>query len=274
MLDAWGQRHDPVAEPPRIACLVPSITELLFDLGLGDRVVARTGFCIHPDPQVRNVTKVGGTKDVNPKRLLALRPTHLIVNIDENRREIVELLRPYIPHVIVTHPCIPEDNLSLYALLGHVFRAESSAEQIAQRFQQAMSRAKALASRWPTEPVLYLIWKDPWMTVARSTYISAMLALVGWRTLPDVVEPRYPVLSEEDTSWHAAKRIFLSSEPYRFSEQDRVDLRQRLGSSHAHICLIDGEMASWYGSRAIAGIDYLVRLRCETPFWDASVIRS
>ena len=113
--DAIGQRFAPFAHPAnlRIACLVPSITETLFALGLGEQVVARTGFCIHPDPAVREVPKVGGTKDVNIARLIETEPTHVIVNIDENRKETVDHLRRVIPHVVVTHPNLPEDNATL-----------------------------------------------------------------------------------------------------------------------------------------------------------------
>ena len=110
--DAIGLRHTRFHSPARlrIACLVPSITETLFALGLGDRVVARTGFCIHPADGVREVPKVGGTKDVNVAKLIATEPTHVIVNIDENRKDTVDHLRRVIPNVVVTHPLVPEDN--------------------------------------------------------------------------------------------------------------------------------------------------------------------
>ena len=98
---------------PRIASLVPSITELLVALGLGEFLVARTGFCIHPAEAVRAVPKVGGTKDVNLAKLRGLAPTHVIVNVDENLRETAEALREFVPTLIVTHPQRPADNLAL-----------------------------------------------------------------------------------------------------------------------------------------------------------------
>ncbi|MBS0314659.1 MAG: ABC transporter substrate-binding protein [Proteobacteria bacterium] len=260
--DAIGTRHRRFHSPERarIASLVPSLTETLFALGLGDRVVARTGFCIHPDPAVREVPKVGGTKDVNVAKLLATEPTHVIVNIDENRRDTVEHLRRVVPHVVVTHPLTPEDNVALFALFGHVFAVADAAAAQAAAFAQALQRARAVAAALPRESVLYLIWKDPWMTVARDTYVSAMLATVGWQTLPMQSERRYPELVAGDALWQQADRVLLSSEPYAFDERHVAPL---IATEHpaGPITLIDGEMTSWYGSRATLGLDYLAALR-------------
>ncbi|MBU6438489.1 MAG: ABC transporter substrate-binding protein, partial [Betaproteobacteria bacterium] len=193
--DALGTEHAPAEGPVRIASLVPSLTETLFALGLGDQVVARTGFCIHPRDGVRGVPKVGGTKTVNLARLRALAPTHCLVNVDENELHMVDALRAFVPHVVVTHPAAPQDNLSLFALLGALFDRDAAAVVLTARWQAAQD---ALL-RTPHTPcrVLYLIWKDPWMTVARGTYISQMLALIGAHTWPTIEAPasgaaRYP----------------------------------------------------------------------------------
>ncbi|UCE32855.1 MAG: cobalamin-binding protein, partial [Burkholderiales bacterium] len=103
-VDAVGTVHRPAGDDARIVSLVPSITELLCDLGLADRLVGRTGFCIHPRERLRDVPKVGGTKDVRIERVRALAPTHLIVNIDENDKAIVDEIAAFVPHVLVTHP--------------------------------------------------------------------------------------------------------------------------------------------------------------------------
>ena len=154
VVDAIGQRHARFANPSalRIACLVPSITETLFALGLGNKVVARTGFCIHPEPAIRDVPKVGGTKDVNVGKLIETEPTHVIVNIDENRKETVDHLRKVIPHVIVTHPMIPEDNATLFQLLGHIFSADDTALRLARALATALTRARTVGASRPLAP--------------------------------------------------------------------------------------------------------------------------
>lgn len=260
--DATAQRHARFHSPARlrIACLVPSITETLFALGLGDRVVARTGFCIHPEDGVREVPKVGGTKDVNVAKLIATEPTHVIVNVDENRKDTVDHLRRVIPHVIVTHPLVPEDNATLFALLGHIFSVEDAALSLARELAAALANARNVGATRATETVLYLIWKSPWMTVSRDTYVSAMLATVGWKTLPVQAEKRYPEIAADDSVWHNADRVFLSTEPYLFDDGHVAALRDDLHLQQP-IELIDGEMTSWYGVRAIAGLNYLANLR-------------
>ena len=260
--DAIGLRHTRFHSPARlrIACLVPSITETLFALGLGDRVVARTGFCIHPADGVREVPKVGGTKDVNVAKLIATEPTHVIVNIDENRKDTVDHLRRVIPNVVVTHPLVPEDNARLFALLGHICSADDAALALTRDLAAALADARNVGAMTAAEAVLYLIWKNPWMTVSRDTYVSAMLATVGWKTLPLQAERRYPEIAADDTAWQTAERILLSSEPYLFDE-GHVSALQRDLQLTQPVALIDGEMTSWYGVRAIAGLRYLADLR-------------
>ncbi|AWI79400.1 cobalamin-binding protein [Parazoarcus communis] len=256
--DAFGNRHLPAGAAPRIVSLVPSLTELLCELGLSEALVGRTGFCIHPRETLRKVAKVGGTKDVKLDVVRALEPTHLVVNIDENRRETVEALAGFVPNVIVTHPCVPQDNFALYSLFGGIFGREAEAAALSAGLQDALDEAAAVKAEYGEEAVLYLIWREPWMTVSRATYISAMLGAVGWQSLPAEDEPRYPELDWSAPWMSGVARVFLSSEPYRFTARHLAEvgaLAQRPSG------LIDGEMASWYGSRAIEGLRYLAGLR-------------
>lgn len=269
-IDAIGQQHDTASGEVRIASLVPSITELLFDLGLADRIVARTGFCIHPEPAVRAVEKVGGTKDVKVDRLRALAPTHVIVNIDENRKETVDEIRSFVPHVIVTHPCRPDDNFALYTLLGGIFDKQTEAARLSFNLREALDALRA--RKWTPRRVLYAIWQDPWMTVSRATYISQMLALVNWSTWPDdalvacvdgdcsrpnAEGERYPTFKWSDALVRELDAVLLSTEPYRFTEDHADALERQIGKP---VLLVDGEMLSWYGSRAVAGVKYLQAL--------------
>ena len=264
--DAIGRPHARFANPAslRIACLVPSITETLFAMGLGDQVVARTGFCIHPEPAVRDVPKVGGTKDVNIARLIDTEPTHVIVNIDENRKADVDHMRKVIPNIVVTHPMVPDDNIALFRLLGHIFSADEAANRLANELAAALAGARAVGAQLPPQTALYAIWKNPWMTISRDTYVSAMLETVGWKTLPVQAEKRYPEVATDDTVWHLTERIFLSSEPYSFGEEHIDELRSTMRLTQP-IELIDGEYVSWYGVRAIAGLIYLADLRRSKP---------
>lgn len=248
---------------PRIASLVPSVTELVIALGLGPCLVARTGFCIHPAEALRDVPKVGGTKDVNLTKLRALAPTHVIVNVDENRRETAEAVASWGAQLIVTHPRSPEDNLALFAQLAEAFGDRPGVVAAADALADELRHELEATVTGPPTPVLYLIWKDPWMTVARDTYVSRMLAQVGWRTVPertggDAGAARYPALQGTESWLAGVEQVLLSSEPYRFDER-HVDAARALCPG-ARVRLVDGELLSWYGPRAAAGLRYLRRL--------------
>lgn len=259
LVDALGGMHRPVAPHavPRIVSLVPSITELLCELGLARWLVGRTGFCVHPAEVVRAIPKVGGTKDVQEEKVRALAPTHLIVNVDENSKEVVDRLARFVPHVIVTHPLAPRDNLALYRLLGGIFGAEERAEALCASFEHEYAALAAAPKRAP-QTVLYCIWKDPWMTVAGDTYIARLLAEVGWQSPPLASDGvRYPAFDWTPELVRATDRVLLASEPYRFTPAHVVALERQLGKP---VQLVDGEMLCWYGSRAIAGLAYLREL--------------
>ena len=241
----------------RIASLVPSLTELLFALGLGPRVVARTGFCVHPR-EARAVPKVGGTKDPDLAMLRALAPTHLVVNVDENRREDVDAARAFVPNVVVTHPLAPIDNVALFATFGEVFGCRTRADTLVRELHAALASVEDAMRGIARERVLYLIWRKPWMTVSRDTYVAATLARAGLDTLPERASRRYPAIDDDDPAWRDADRVLLSTEPYAFRERDRASLARATGK---RVDLVDGEWTSWYGSRAIDGLRALAQYR-------------
>jgi ABC-type Fe3+-hydroxamate transport system substrate-binding protein len=245
----------------RIVSLVPSLTELLFALGLDEQVVGRTGFCIHPRDKVRAIPKVGGTKTVDVEKVRALAPTHLVVNIDENEKPTVDEIARFVPNIVVTHPLTVEDNLSLYRSFGATFGREREAADLVASLQVALADARA--RHWRTCSVVYLIWKDPWMTVSADTYIASMLAQVGLRTEAPVTGKRYPEIDWATFDAAARDYVLFSSEPYRFRDRHLQEFAavQRLPASRCR--LIDGEMASWYGPRAIEAVRYMIDYRCR-----------
>lgn len=259
LIDAVGTHHQPATGPVRIVSLVPSLTELLFTLGLGDQIVGRTSYCVHPAAAVAAVPSVGGTKKVKQGLLRELAPTHVILNIDENTRPMAEQLAEFVPHLVVTHPLGPEDNLGLYTLLGGIFQRHEQAWMLAQRLQTQLIRLQHTTRDWPRRRVLYLIWRKPWMTVSRATYIARTLALVGWDTLPVHVTQRYPAIDMPALLAERPDLVLFSSEPYSFGTRDIETFAADYAYPLSRLALIDGELVSWYGSRAITGLDYLYR---------------
>ncbi|NRR33273.1 ABC transporter substrate-binding protein [Oxalobacteraceae bacterium] len=252
--DALGTVH--LAAPQaRIVSLVPSITELLCTLGLAGQIVGRTGFCIHPAEVVSAIPKIGGTKDVNLDKIRKLAPTHLVVNIDENEKPTVEALAEFVPNIVVTHPNTPYDNLALARLMGAIFCAEARAEAWCAEFDAAYAALLA-APKGPPQTMLYCIWQDPWMSISRDTYIANMLAQIGWQ-VPELGTARYPRFDWSEPLVDGIDGVLLSSEPYRFTEAHADALERQIGKP---VLLVDGEMLSWYGSRAVDGLKYLQAL--------------
>jgi hypothetical protein len=249
----------------RIASLVPSLTELVVELGLADQLVARTGFCIHPALQLRHVPKVGGTKDVNLAKLQRLAPTHVLLNVDENRLDTVQALQSLGAELVVTHPCDPEDNLGLIDQLAQVFATLPGVAERARALRRSLNDELAQTQAAGRDPcrVLYLIWHDPWMTVARDTYISRMLARVNWHSEPGIEggergAARYPALRGDEPWLARVERVLLSSEPFHFNDEH---LRQaQVLCPQAQVQRVDGELLSWYGARAVPGLRYLREL--------------
>jgi ABC-type Fe3+-hydroxamate transport system substrate-binding protein len=186
-----------------------------------------------------------------------LQPTHVLVNIDETPRALAEELAALGYTVVVTHPVEVRDNLALYSLLGGMFGKWEEASSLCRRFEAAYDAARRPAERLPERRVLYLIWKDPWMTVARDTYVSRMLASVGLHTLPATSDRRYPTVELTEDLLRPVDIVLFSSEPFPFVERHLAEFRA-LHPAHADkAATIDAQMVSWYGSRAVRGLAYL-----------------
>jgi ABC-type Fe3+-hydroxamate transport system substrate-binding protein len=267
LVDAVGKQHLPAQGDFKIACLVPSITELLFDLNLAKRVVARTGYCIHPEEFVKTVPKVGGTKQINFEKLKRLAPSHIVLNLEENTRECALTLSEFIPNLVVTHPTKFHHNFLLFELIGGIFNARQSAAGLAAELTKQTTQNDFLLNPGRRQlKVLYLIWKDPWMSVAPTTYIADVLKQANFLQIDLPSEREYPTVDLSLVDWTNVDAVFLSSEPYSFSAADQRNLIDQLGAvtpKPVPVLMVDGELMSWYGSRALRTPAYLNQLRMQ-----------
>lgn len=229
----------------RIISLVPSQTELLYDLGLNDEVVGITKFCIHPEHWFRNKTRIGGTKDVKFDRVKALSPTLIIANKEENVKEQVEALAE-IALVYTTDISTLEDAYCMIQKIGTLTNTSRKAEEIISNIKEKFRMLSEQVLEQPTKTCLYLIWKDPFMSVGRDTFIHDMMLHCK---LENVIsnESRYPTITHEQIKILDPDIILLSSEPYPFKEKHIAELQALVPQTT--ILLVDGEMFSWYGSR-------------------------
>jgi ABC-type Fe3+-hydroxamate transport system substrate-binding protein len=234
--------------PQRIISLVPSQTELLADLGLNDRVVGITKFCVHPPSWLKTKTIVGGTKNLQMDSIESLKPDLIIGN-----KEDIERLRTKYP-VWMSDIIMLSDALQMIREIGSITGTEKRAEEI---ISEIKSKLRAMTMLPPLR-TLYLIWRNPWMAAAPGTFIHEMLQLSGLEN--SIREStRYPELTGEEIKLLNPELILLTSEPYPFKQQHIAEIS--VLCPDASIRLIDGEMFSWYGSRMKLFVGYVDSLR-------------
>ncbi len=227
----------------RIVSLVPSLTELVIDLGLKDRLVGRTRFCIHPKGLVEDIPIIGGTKNLNHKKIGQLQPDYIIANLEENRKKDVELLHNNY-NVNLTNINTIEDALGVIKELGNDFDAEKRALEIVKEITSLLS----IPLQTKPKTVAYFIWKDPWMVAAKKTYIDSVLQHYNLQNIFSD-KTRYPEISLDELTQRSPELVLLSSEPYPFKEKHMQEIKKVCPD--AEIQLINGEWFSWYGSGMI-----------------------
>lgn len=230
--------------PKRIVSLVPSQTELLLDLGLEDRVVGRTHFCIHPKGKVDPIPRIGGTKKLQLDAIRALQPDLIIANKEENEKEQVEALAEEFP-VWISDIKTTEDALDMILEVGMLCGKEDQAQTLQKEIKASLERIRAQQERFSAYRVLYAIWKGPWMFAGRDTFIHELLTLAGFKNACEGL--RYPELDNRAIQRIQPDLLLLSSEPYPFSAKHEKELATTFPGSRP--LLVDGEMFSWYGSR-------------------------
>lgn len=245
--------------PKRIISLVPSQTELLFDLGLEEEIVGITRFCIHPAHKVVHSTRVGGTKKLNIELIRSLKPDLIIGNKEENQLEQIEELIQEFP-VWMSDIYTLDDAESAISQIGELVDRKPEAAYLNHLIHAGFSDLQTLALRKGiNKKVAYLIWKSPYMFAGKHTFIDHILTMTGLHNV--VTKSRYPELELKDLAASQPDLVFLSSEPYPFKEKHMEEIRMVL--PHAKVMLVDGEMFSWYGSRLVKAVQYLFQLLPE-----------
>lgn len=255
------------ALPQRIISLVPSQTELLVDLGLKDRLVGVTRFCIHPEGLTDEIKVVGGTKKIVRDRLYELQPDLIICNKEENTPEIVEFCDQVAPTYISDVNTL-EDAMVMINDIGQLTGTSFKAKALSRKIKMSFNNL----DKFEPQKVLYLIWKNPYMTVGERTFINDIITKSGLTNVAQEMS-RYPELTLDKMVELQPDHIFLSSEPYPFKEDDIADIKQAFALAapqhpvkpnvEPNILLVDGEMFSWYGSRLLKCAQYFEDLKTQ-----------
>lgn len=262
--------------PQRIVSLVPSLTEVLYAFGLGSRIVGITDYCVEPQPEVRSKPTIGGTKNPDVQAILRLAPDLVVANVEENRREDAEFLQAWGIPVFVCFPQTVAEALVTLQALAQATRAEAQASPVLERIAIAYKETKTLTAGRRKVRVFCPIWKEPWMTINRDTFIHDMLETCGGANIFAERERRFPLAADlgQRSEWETVRFagrdrryprvtldemaglmpeiILLPDEPYRFTEADQADfvgLVQVPAVRDKRIYIIDGKTVCWYWSR-------------------------
>ena len=248
--DMMGRSVEVSYPPKRIVSLVPSQTELLYDLGLDKEVVGITKFCVHPNEWFRNKKRVGGTKTVHVDIVKSLHPDLIIANKEENTKEEIEELQALYPVWISNIQTVGE-GLQMIRQVGELVSKTEEAQILAQEITEGFDALNKAAT---PKRVAYFIWRKPWMAAGGDTFINDMISRAGWQNvLSD--RQRYPEIALDDLKDEQVDIVLLSSEPYPFKDVHIAEIKAVL--PHAAVMLVDGEMFSWYGSRMKEAVGYL-----------------
>lgn len=251
LVDQMGRTVAVPDIPNKIISLVPSQTELLYDLGLAEHIIGQTVFCIYPQEHFKSATKVGGTKKLNIQAIRDLQPDLIIGNKEENEHSQIQELEKEFP-VWMSDIYNLNDALEMIRQIGIVVCKQDNAEAVVQKIEAGFNKIKSIQTK--SLKVLYFIWRKPYMVAGRNTFIHDMLQYCGLENAIHEIDSRYPEVSAYVIKSLNPDIIFLSSEPYPFKEKHIVELAQLCPL--AKIRIVDGEMFTWYGSRLVNSPEY------------------
>lgn len=257
--DQMGRKVTINFPPKRIVSIVPSQTELLFDLGLDKEIIGLTKFCIHPIDKFAERTKVGGTKNLNIDLIKGLKPDLIIGNKEENTQSDIEELSEHFP-VWMSDIFTLADAMKTIADIGTLVDRSPEASYLNHLIAAGFNDLKTLAQQnHINKKVAYLIWRKPYMAAGKNTFINDVLLTNGMTNV--INQDRYPEITLEKLKTINCKLVLLSSEPYPFKEKHIEEIQNAL--PEAKIMLVDGEMFSWYGSRLVKAVQYFFEFQKE-----------
>lgn len=255
--DALGRRVVLPDRPQRIVSLVPSITDLLHALELGDRVAGITRFCERPEHWRETKTIVGGTKDVKADVVADLQADLVLANREENEKADVDAIisasnAPVYVTDVETVPDATDMIRSVGALTGTAETAQEMADTIDARFADLQPKA--------THRAAYLIWRDPYMSVGHDTFIHDVMQRAGFENVFSG-ETRYPTVTLDEIAAREPDVVLCSSEPFPFHQKERFTEEIRDALPNTSVDIVDGQIFSWYGPRLLETSAYLHELQ-------------
>lgn len=254
----WLTRH-----PQRLISLAPSVTEMLFALGVGDRVVGVTSYCDYP-PEARSRTTIGDTLHPSLERILALRADLVIASrasqLESFARRLGEFGVPL--YVVETRALsdVPRSLRRLGLVLGHA----QSGESVARRLQQQMSQIQQQVQGKDKPKVLLVIQREPLMVPGTKSYLADLVRQAGGTLIgPD--EAREGVIYSLESVIAQRPQIIIvpgegEQKTQRLPQYHWPKLAQTPAMQAQQVYAVDADLIMRPGPRLVEGLSELARI--------------
>lgn len=273
--DDSGRKVVIPAAPQRIVSLAPSSTEILFAMGLGDRVVGVTDHDNYP-AQVLELPKVGGYAMPNLEVLLALEPE--LVFADSIHEETVNKLEQLGLPGLVFDPVSVDDVYRIIVIIGNATGEAEAAEELVNEMKSKVAEIIAPLANLPSAKkpsVYYEAWYDPMVTAGPKTFVHDLITIAGGENIAANAQKAWPEYSMEVLLTQNPEVIIIPSDGHGGEATTVEDVMLRPGWSeisavkNGKIFVVTDDFVSRPGPRLVQGIEQMVHfLHPDLPFKD------
>ena len=252
--DCLGKEMSIPKNITKIVSLVPSISELIYDLNIEKKLIGVTKFCIHPKYFQIEKTVVGGVQEFDIEKIKELKPDVVFASKDENFEEEILELQKFVP-VYVTDVKSVDEAKQMIVNFGELLSCRNDASKIIMKIDMQLNDLAKVTDDLLYRSGAYFVWNEPWVAAGKDTFVNSMLKLVKINNVFEDLKERYPMVTGANIHLGNPDIVMLPSEPYKFEDQQAFEI-----SSHTHDAatyFVDGEAFAWYGSRLIKSLDYL-----------------
>jgi iron complex transport system substrate-binding protein len=194
--DETGRKVNVMAQPLRIVSLAPGITEILYEIGLADKIVGVTSFCDWPQAAKKKL-QIGGFTNPSIEKIISLQPDLIIATADGNRRDTVQQLERVGLSVYVTNPSDTDGIIQSILNIGVITGRQQAARRLTGEMQKRLDNVSLQIKGKRKPRVFFQIGIDPVMTVGRGTLIHDVIGRAGGINIAGLDTARYPRYSAE-----------------------------------------------------------------------------
>jgi iron complex transport system substrate-binding protein len=253
----------------RIVSLAPSVTETLFALGVGDRLVGDTDFCDYP-PEAKRKTHIGGPVNPNIEAIAALHPDLVVATREINRPDSVHSLERLGIAVYATDPQTVVQVLTSTERLGQLLGAGDAGRLLVANLRQRLGEVGRRLAGLPAKNVLMVVWLDPVISVGRNTFLDDALRRAGARSVIDSPQS-WPTIDLEQVVHLQPEYLIISNDNGKQVQRELAELHERpgwrrLGAVRNRRFIVLSEAISHPSPRLVDGIEQLARALYPSAF--------